>query len=422
MGERQYLCIDLKSFYASVECVERGLDPMTARLVVADPGRGEKTICLAVSPALKALGIRNRCRVYEIPATVSYLMAPPRMKRYMEYSADIYGVYLEYIAKEDIHVYSIDEAFLDVTDYLSLYHMTAWELGEKIRKNIREKLGIPAAAGVGTNLYLAKIALDILAKHAPDSMAYLDERLFREKLWDYRPLTDFWRIGKGTVKRLAGIGITTMGQLAHTEEEILYRMFGVDAELLIDHAWGRESVTMEDIKAYRAKSSYLSSGQVLMRDYDFEEGKLIVKEMLDALCLDLAEKGLAAQSVTLAVGYSYDLELKPASGTAALRGGGSSYRVLLSPVMELYGRIVERDKPIRRINVTLNGIGKKTYEQYDLFTDAAGAERDRKLQQAALEIKRRFGKNALVRGMDLQEAATARERNRQIGGHRSGEE
>lgn len=405
-----------------MECVERGLDPMTARLVVADPGRGEKTICLAVSPALKALGIRNRCRVYEIPATVSYLMAPPRMKRYMEYSADIYGVYLEYIAKEDIHVYSIDEAFLDVTDYLSLYHMTAWELGEKIRKNIREKLGIPAAAGVGTNLYLAKIALDILAKHAPDSMAYLDERLFREKLWDYRPLTDFWRIGKGTVKRLAGIGITTMGQLAHTEEEILYRMFGVDAELLIDHAWGRESVTMEDIKAYRAKSSSLSSGQVLMRDYDFEEGKLIVKEMLDALCLDLAEKGLAAQSVTLAVGYSYDLELKPASGTAALRGGGSSYRVLLSPVMELYGRIVERDKPIRRINVTLNGIGKKTYEQYDLFTDAAGAERDRKLQQAALEIKRRFGKNALVRGMDLQEAATARERNRQIGGHRSGEE
>lgn len=422
MGERQYLCIDLKSFYASVECVERGLDPMTARLVVADPGRGEKTICLAVSPALKALGIRNRCRVYEIPATVSYLMAPPRMKRYMEYSADIYGVYLEYIAKEDIHVYSIDEAFLDVTDYLSLYHMTAWELGEKIRKNIREKLGIPAAAGVGTNLYLAKIALDILAKHSPDSMAYLDERLFREKLWDYRPLTDFWRIGKGTVKRLAGIGITTMGQLAHTEEEILYRMFGVDAELLIDHAWGRESVTMEDIKAYRAKSSSLSSGQVLMRDYDFEEGKLIVKEMLDALCLDLAEKGLAAQSVTLAVGYSYDLELKPASGTAALRGGGSSYRVMLSPVMELYGRIVERDKPIRRINVTLNGVGKKTYEQYDLFTDAAGAERDRKLQQAALEIKRRFGKNALVRGMDLQEAATARERNRQIGGHRSGEE
>lgn len=422
MGERQYLCIDLKSFYASVECVERGLDPMTARLVVADPGRGEKTICLAVSPALKALGIRNRCRVYEIPATVSYLMAPPRMKRYMEYSADIYGVYLEYIAKEDIHVYSIDEAFLDVTDYLSLYHMTAWELGEKIRKNIREKLGIPAAAGVGTNLYLAKIALDILAKHAPDSMAYLDERLFREKLWDYRPLTDFWRIGKGTVKRLAGIGITTMGQLAHTEEEILYRMFGVDAELLIDHAWGRESVTMEDIKAYRAKSSSLFSGQVLMRDYDFEEGKLIVKEMLDALCLDLAEKGLAAQSVTLVIGYSYELELKPASGTAALTGGSGSYRVMLPPVMELYGRIVERDKPLRRINMTLNGVGEKTYEQYELFTDAAGAERDRKLQQAALEIKRRFGKNALVRGMDLQEAATARERNRQIGGHRSGEE
>lgn len=422
MEKRRYLCIDLKSFYASVECVERGLDPMTARLVVADPERGANTICLAVSPAMKALGIKNRCRVYEIPEAVSYLMAPPRMKRYMEYSAEIYGVYLEYIAKEDIHVYSIDEAFLDVTDYLSLYRMTACKLAETIMEAIRGKVGIPAAAGVGTNLYLAKIALDILAKHAPDSIAYLDEKRFREKLWNYTPLTDFWRIGKGTVKRLAGLGITTMEQLAHAEEEVLYRMFGVDAELLMDHAWGRESVTMEDIKAYKAKSSSLSGGQVLMRDYNFYEGKLIVKEMLDSLCLDLAEKELVARSVTLAVGYSYELETKAASGTAALPTDSNSYRVMVPPVLELYEKIVERGKPIRRINVTFNGVRKEAYQQYELFTDNGELERDRKLQQAALEIKRRFGKNALVRGMDLQEAGTAMERNRQIGGHRSGEE
>lgn len=422
MEERRYLCIDLKSFYASVECVERGLDPMTANLVVADPERGDKTICLAISPAMKALGIKNRCRVFQIPENVEYIMAPPRMKLYIEYSADIYGIYLKYIAKEDIHVYSIDEAFFDVTAYLSLYRLNACELAVKMMEDVRETTGVTATAGIGTNLYLAKIALDILAKHAPDDIGYLDETLFREKLWNYRPLTDFWRIGAGTVKRLEGIGITTMEQIAHAKEETLYRMFGVDAELLIDHAWGRESTRMEDIKAYKPKSNSLSSGQVLMRDYDFEECRLIVKEMTDALCLDLADKGLVTQSITLMIGYSYEWELKPAAGTVSMAAGSNSYRVVIPYIMALYERIAERDKPIRRVSLTCNGVVNEGYQQYDLFTDYGALERDRKMQKATLEIKRRFGRNALVRGMDLQDAGTTMERNRQIGGHKSGEQ
>lgn len=421
MESRMYLCIDLKSFYASVECVERGLDPMIANLVVADPERTEKTICLAISPSMKALGIKNRCRVFQIPKNVKYIMAPPRMKLYIEYSADIYAIYLKYIAKEDIHVYSIDEVFMDVTNYLFLYQITAGELAIKIMADIKETTGITATAGVGTNLYLAKVALDIMAKHVEDNIGYLDETLYQKKLWNHRPLTDFWRVGAGTVNRLASMGIFTMADIARADEDMLYRMFGVDAELLIDHAWGRESTTMEDIKEYRPKNSSFSGGQVLPRDYSFDECELIVKEMTDALCLDMSEKGMVTQSVTLVIGYSNKLLLKPATGTAFVPVATNCYRVMIPYVLELYERIVQRDKPIRRVSVTCNSVMSEGYEQYDLLTDYTTRERDRRLQKAALEIKKRFGKNALLRGMDLLEAGTTIERNQQIGGHKSGE-
>lgn len=421
MKERTYLCIDLKSFYASVECVKRGLDPLTTNLAVADPERSEKTICLAISPSMKALGIKNRCRVFQIPKGVKYIKAVPRMKLYIEYSADIYEIYLKYIAKEDIHVYSIDEAFLDVTDYLSMYRISARELAVRIMTDIKESTGITATAGIGTNLYLAKVALDITAKHVKDNVGYLDEELYQKTLWNHRPLTDFWRVGAGTVKRLSSMGIMTMGEVAHAQEEVLYRMFGIDAELLIDHAWGRESTTMADIKSYKPKSSSLSSGQVLSRDYSFEECRLIVKEMTDALCLELADKGFVTQSISLMIGYSNELGLKPASGTTSMTVSTSSYRVMIPYVLELYERIVDKKNPIRRLSVSCNSITDEAYEQYDLFTDFAEMERDRKLQKAALEIKKKYGRNALVRGMDLQEAGTTIERNRQIGGHKSGE-
>ena len=421
MEERTYLCIDLKSFYASVECVERGLDPMKVNLAVADPERGTGTVCLAVSQSMKALGVKNRCRVYEIPQNIEFIMAPPRMKLYIKYSANVYAVYLKYLAKEDVHVYSIDEAFLDVTQYLALYHLTAGELAVAIMEDIRKTTGITATAGIGTNLYLAKIALDIMAKHATDNIGFLDEELYRNMLWDHTPLTDFWRVGAGTQKRLGHVGIMTMGDIAHADEDMLYNMFGVDAELLIDHAWGRESATMEDIKSYRPQNNSLSCGQVLLRDYTFEEARLIVKEMVDSLCLDMASQGAASHSFTLTVSYSYETGLKPAAGTVTIAAASNSYRVIVSNILKLYERIVHRGEPIRKLNVSCNSVTKEIYEQYNLFTDYAAAQRDEKLQRAVLQIKRRYGKNAIVRGMDLQEAGTAMERNRQIGGHKSGE-
>lgn len=421
MDNRIYLCIDLKSFYASVECVERGLDPLTANLAVADPERSDRTICLAISPSMKALGIKNRCRVFQIPKGVDYIMAPPRMKLYIAYSADIYAVYLKYIAKEDIHVYSIDEAFLDVTDYLYLYQMDAKELAVKIMEDVKASTGITATAGIGTNLYLAKVALDITAKHAKDYIGYLDKELYRKELWNHQPLQDFRRVGSGTVKRLAEMGIRTMGELARTDESLLYQRFGIDAELLIDHAWGRETTTMADIKAYKPRSNSVSSGQVLARNYSYEEGVLIVKEMTDALCLDLMDRGLVTESVSMVIGYSYETGREPSRGTRPMTICTNSCRMILPYVMELYDRIVDKKLPIRRLNIIFNQVMDEAYEQYDLFTNPLEVERDRKLQKAVLQVKKRFGKNALVRGMDLQEAGTAMERNRQIGGHRSGE-
>lgn len=419
-GNKIYLCIDLKSFYASVECVERGWDPLTARLVVADPERSEKTICLAVSPALKQMGVPNRCRVFQIPKEIPYKMAPPRMQLYIDYAAEIYGVYLKYIAKEDIQVYSIDEAFLDVTDYLHLYQMTAVELGRKIMQDILDNTKIPAACGVGTNLYLAKVALDIMAKHETDRIAYLDEARYREKLWKHKPLTDFWRVGRGTVERLSNMGICTMEEIAHARESLLYKAFGIDAELLIDHAWGREPVTIADIKAYRPKNTSFSSGQVLPRDYEYEEGVLVVKEMADLLCLDLVDQGLVTSHISLAIGYSNQKCFEPAKGSTTLRSATSSNRRLLSYVEQLYRRIVRPGAYIRRITLTYTGVMTEDYQQFDLFSDPEETEKDVKAQRAAISIKQRYGKNAILKGMNLEESATTIERNGQIGGHKSG--
>lgn len=419
-GNKIYLCIDLKSFYASVECVERGWDPLTARLVVADPERSEKTICLAVSPALKQMGVPNRCRVFQIPKKIPYKMAPPRMQLYIDYAAEIYGVYLKYIAKEDIQVYSIDEAFLDVTDYLHLYQMTAVELGRKIMQDILDTTKIPAACGVGTNLYLAKVALDILAKHETDRIAYLDEARYREKLWKHKPLTDFWRVGRGTVERLSNMGICTMEEIAHARESLLYKSFGIDAELLIDHAWGREPVTIADIKAYRPKNTSLSSGQVLPRDYSYEEGILVVKEMADLLCLDLVDQGLVTSHISLVIGYSNQKCFEPARGSTTLRSATSSNRRLLSYVEQLYRRIVRPGAYIRRITLTYTGVMTEDYQQFDLFSDPEETEKDVKAQRAVISIKQRYGRNAILKGMNLEESATTIERNGQIGGHKSG--
>lgn len=419
-GNKIYLCIDLKSFYASVECVERGWDPLTARLVVADPERSEKTICLAVSPALKQMGVPNRCRVFQIPKEIPYKMAPPRMQLYIDYAAEIYGVYLKYIAKEDIQVYSIDEAFLDVTDYLHLYQMTAVELGRKIMQDILDTTKIPAACGVGTNLYLAKVALDIMAKHETDRIAYLDEARYREKLWKHKPLIDFWRVGRGTVERLSNMGICTMEEIAHARESLLYKAFGIDTELLIDHAWGREPVTIADIKAYRPKNTSFSSGQVLPRDYEYEEGVLVVKEMADLLCLDLVDQGLVTSHISLVIGYSNQKCFEPAKGSTTLRSATSSNRRLLSYVEQLYRRIVRPGAYIRRITLTYTGVMTEDYQQFDLFSNPEETEKDVKAQRAAISIKQRYGRNAILKGMNLEESATTIERNGQIGGHKSG--
>lgn len=421
MNDRTYVCIDLKSFYASVECRERGLDPLTTNLVVADPERSEKTICLAVSPSMRALGVPGRCRVFEIPKQIEYIMAPPRMALYIEYAAEIYAIYLKYIAKEDIYVYSIDEVFLDVTDYLSMYQMTPRELGITIMDDIYKNMGITATCGIGTNLYLAKVALDITAKHVEDHIGELNEESYCKTLWKHKPITDFWRVGAGIAKRLESIGISTMGELAHADEEILYNLFGVDAELLIDHAWGRETTLMSDIKNYKAKSNSIGSGQVLGCDCDYEGGKLIVKEMVDLLCLELVEKGLVTDSITLHIGYNKRFEKKSAHGTITMTVTTSSAKQIRAYALQLYERIMDRYIPIHRFTVTFNNVIDEVYQQYDLFTNLEDVEKEHKLQKAMLDIKGKFGKNAILKGMNLQQGATTIERNRQIGGHKSGE-
>ncbi|MCR4999033.1 MAG: DNA repair protein [Lachnospiraceae bacterium] len=420
MKQRTYICIDLKSFYASVECADRGLDPMTTRLVVADPTRSDKTICLAISPAMKALGIHNRCRVFEIPKGIDYIMAPPRMQMYIDYSAKIYGIYLKYISKNDIYVYSVDEAFMDVTEYLNLYQMTARELGQRIMDDIYKEVHVRATCGIGSNMYLTKIALDIMAKHAPDFIGELDETSYCKELWDHKPLTDFWRIGRGIAARLAPYGIYTMRDIANADEDLLYRLFGIDAELLIDHAWGREPVTIADVKNYHTQTKSITSGQVLMSDYKYEDGKLIIKEMADLICLDLVEKKLLTKSITLHVGYSNRLNVSPAHGTVNLGDETNADMIIIPALTQLYEEIINPNYDIRRVNISCNNVIPEEFHQYSFFADAADLEKNHKIQEAVIELKNKFGKDAVMKGMNLEEKGTTRERNHQIGGHRSG--
>lgn len=499
--QRTYLAIDLKSFFASVECVERGLDPLTTNLVVADTSRTDKTICLAVTPSLKAYGISGRARLFEVKQklqeingqrlcaspgyrltgkstsdielkqhpdwAVDYIAAVPRMSYYIDYSTRIYQVYLKYVADSDIFPYSIDEVFMDVTDYLWSYKMTAHQLAQKIILDIIHTTGITATAGIGSNMYLAKVAMDIEAKHIPADkngvrIAELDEQTYREKLWNHRPLTSFWRVGKGIAKKLESYGIDTMGKLARASiqrQELLYKLFGVNAELLIDHAWGWEPCTMEAVKAYKPENSSLSSGQVLQSAYDVKKARIVVKEMADAIALDLVSKQLVTDQIILYICYdneslkdpriysSYQGEIsidyygrqapKPAHGSANLEHYTSSSRIIVDAVMATYDRIVNPNLLVRRINITTNHIvderrAAKHHQpiQYELFTDYEELDRkskgeqemlakERKMQEAMLCIKQKYGKNAILKGTSFEEGATSRERNKQIGGHKA---
>lgn len=501
MKNRMYICIDLKSFYASVECIERNLDPMTTNLVVADASRTEKTICLAVSPALKSFGIPGRPRLFEVVQKVkainnqrrwsapnkklegessnylelkknpslalSYITAPPRMAYYMEYSTRIYNVYLKYIAPEDIHVYSIDEVFIDVTNYLTTYNLSARELAMKIIRDVLDTSGITATAGIGTNMYLAKIAMDIVAKKMPADkngvrIAELDEMSYRRQLWTHRPLTDFWRIGKGYAKKLEENGLYTMGDIAayslvESGEDRLYKLFGVNAELLIDHSWGWEPCTIEDIRAYKPENKSIGSGQVLHCPYDFDKAKLIVREMTDLLVLDLVEKRLVTNQIVLTVGYDIENLINPeikklykgeittdnygrkipkhAHGTANIGRMTSSTMLIMKAVMELFDKIVNPKLLVRRVNISANHVipeseiqQNQSFEQLDLFTDyeelqkkreqeEKSLKKERAIQEATIELRNRFGKNAILKGTNLQEGATTKDRNKQIGGH-----
>lgn len=419
--EKTYFVIDLKSFFASVECVERGLDPMKTLLVVADPERTEGTICLAVTPAMKALGVKNRCRVYEIPKSIEYITAPPRMRLYIDYSSRIYSLYLKYFSANDMHIYSIDEVFIDATHYLSLYGKSAWELADFIMNEIYENIGVRATCGIGTNMYLAKIALDVLAKHSPSFIGYLDEDIYRETLWDHRPLTDFWRIGPGTTAKLEKYLIYTMEDIAKAPEELIYNLFGIDGELLIDHAWGREPTSIADIKSYTPQTSSISSGQVLMRDYSYNEAKTIIKEMVDNLALSLVDRGAVTQSIMLDIGYSARYRTENSRGSVTLPSPTSASSVLISTFLGLFDKVVDRSSKIRKINIAFCRLAKDIDIEYDLFTDIAALEREKRLQTTILSIKKRFGKNSVLKLVSFEPEATMRERNSQIGGHKSGE-
>lgn len=418
--QKYYLCIDLKTFYASVECVERGLDPFNTNLVVADPERGKGTICLAISPKMKMLGVKNRCRIFEIPPTIKYIVATPRMKKYIEYSANIYAIYLKYFAKEDIHVYSIDEAFMDVTKYLKLYKLNPIELAKKIIKDIFKTYGITATAGIGTNMYLAKIALDITAKHNPNNIGYLDEEKYKKELWHHEPLSDFWQIGKGIERRLNKMGIFDMYDVAHTTQKRLYKEFGINAEYLIDHSWGKESCTIAEIKAYKPKTNSITNSQVLFEDYSFIKARLVLKEMVELGSLRLIESNLVTDTIGLYIGYSKNIT-KATGGTRKLTNYTNIYSELLKAFLEIYDKTTDKDIPIRRIGVNFANVIEAESVQLSLFIDQERMDEERKLELAMCSIKNRMGKNAIIRGMDLEDGATTIIRNKLIGGHNSGE-
>ena len=469
--QRTFIAIDLKSFYASVECVDRGLDPLSTNLVVADESRTEKTICLAVSPSLKAYGIGGRARLFEVyqkARGVDFIIAPPRMAHYIEVSTKVYQTYLKYIAPEDIHVYSIDEVFMDVTAYLHSYKMTAHQLAMKMIRDVLATTGITATAGIGTNMYLAKVAMDIVAKKMPADkdgvrIAELDEMSYRRELWDYRPLTKFWRVGRGIAEKLAVYGIDTMGKIARMSiqnEGLLYRLFGVNAELLIDHAWGWEPCTIEAVRAYRPETNSFSSGQVLQEPYTFKKARVVIREMAEGMALDLVSKRLVTDQLVLTVGYDAECLTRPeirekyhgeittnhygkpvpkhAHGTFNFERPTSSSRLIMDGATELFDRCMNPDLLIRRLNLTTNHVVSEASvsaqdcapQQLDLFTDyealekqrqaeQAKLDKERRMQEAQLKIKKRFGKNAILRGLNFEEGATAKERNKQIGGHKA---
>lgn len=413
-----YLCIDLKSFYASVECVERGLDPFEVNLVVADPDRGGGAITLAATPAIKKLGVPSRGRIYEIPDGIEYIIARPRMKLYMDYSAKIYEIFLKFIASEDIHVYSIDESFLDITPYLELYKLMPKQLAKKILNDIYDETGITATVGIGTNLFLTKVALDITAKHTPDNMGYLDEELFKQQLWHHTPLTDIWMIGPGTERHLAKLGIFDLYDITQCPEWILYKEFGINAEILIDHAWGREPVDIKDIKAYKPTSNSISNSQILFEDYNANDAYLILKEMVDSNVLDLTGKHLITDHISLFIGYSKD-KRKASRGSRKITNRTNSYRILMEEFRLLYEKIVDPTYPIRHIGISFGNVKDEIYEQYDLFANIEEIEKERKLQQTLVDIRNKFGKNSVLKGMNYLEKGTARYRNTTIGGHKA---
>ena len=413
---KAYLCIDLKTFFASVECVERKLDPFAVNLVVADPSRGKGALCLAVSPKMKEQGVHNRCRIFEIPDNISYITAMPRMNLYMQYSADIYGIYLKYISREDIHVYSIDEAFLDVSEYLQMYSVSVKELARMILQDIYTTTGITATVGIGTNLYLAKIALDITAKHAKDNMGVLDEQLYRETLWHHKPVSDFWQVGRGISKRLEKYSVADMYDIAHMDERILYREFGVNAEYLIDHAWGREPTTIKEIKAYKSKSNSLSNSQILFEDYNYEEALLVLKEMVELNVQNLVESHRVTDHIGLYIGYSAR-NVKATGGSRKLSNVTNSYAYLRNAFIELYRETVNRQELVHMLSISFGNVVDEMYETYDLFTDFNALEKEKKLQLTLLNIKHKFGKNAVIKGMNLLNKATAISRNKLVGGH-----
>ena len=419
--KRTYFCIDMKCFYASVECAERGLDPFETSLVVADPERGKNALCLAISPKMKALGVKNRCRLSEIPSRVKYTVAKPRMRKYIEYAAHIYGLYLRYMDASDIHVYSIDEAFLDVTDYLKVYKTDAVSFAKTLLREISREVRVPATAGIGSNLFLAKIALDLTAKHSPDHIGVLTEETFKETLWDHTPITDFWQISTGTARRLARYGLYTMRQIAAAPTELLYKTFGVNAELLIDHANGEESCTIADIKAYKGKSKSVSSSQILPRDYAFDEAKLVMIEMAEEGCAQMIRRHLVTAHVGIYVGYSFGT-IPATGGRVRMSETTAVFSVVKEYVEALFEAYAVRDVPIRRLGISFEKVVDEGHEGYDLFTDVERTEKEKRLERAVLDIKDKMGKNAVLRAMDLRKGATTPERNRMIGGHNAGDE
>lgn len=411
-----YACIDLKSFYASVECVERGRDPFTTNLVVADPSRGRGAICLAVTPAMKEQGVKNRCRIFEIPGQIRYITAMPRMKKYMEYSARIYAIYLKFISPSDIQVYSIDECFIDLTPYLALYHKTPKETVVMMMDAVYKETGICATGGIGTNLFLAKVALDITAKHVPDHIGILNQSTFRKKIWHHRPITDIWNIGRGIATRLERYNVHDLYGVAHLDESLLYQEFGKNAEYLIDHAHGVEPCTIADIQAYRPKTASLSNSQILFKDYNARDARLVLKEMVDQLALELVARHLVTDAIDLRVGYSKQVTAST-GGSRKLFEATNSYRHLSAAFDTLFEETTRQEFPIRQVGIAFGHLETAGERQMDFFSGVLKDDREERLQQVVVGLKKKYGKNAVLRGMSLQPEATARKRNKLIGGH-----